>query len=154
VLVPVLVLLGLVVAAAGSLGAPLVPTVAAVEGVSLSSAQWTLTITLLVGTVATPVLGRLDDGPRRRQVILAALVVVLAGSLLTAVPQGFASLLAGRGLQGAGLGLTSLAIATARDHLEGHRARSAISLLSVTTVAGIGLGYPLAGLATEWLGGA
>jgi len=71
VLLPVLVFLGMVVAVVSSLGAPLVPTVAADYGVSLSSAQWSLTITLLAGAISTPVLGRLGDGPRRRQVILA-----------------------------------------------------------------------------------
>lgn len=61
-LVPVLVFLGMVVAVISSLGAPLVPTIAAVHHVSLSDAQWSLTITLLVGAVATPTMGRLGDG--------------------------------------------------------------------------------------------
>src|SRR2546423_8540056 len=151
-LVPVLVYLGLVVAAIGGLGTPLIPTVARVEHVSLAAAQWTLTLPLIVGAVTTPVLGRLGDGPRRRAVVIGALVVGVAGGVLTALPLGFAALLAGRGLQGTGLGLTSLAIAIARDQLAGERSRSAVALLSITTVAGIGLGYPLAGLATEYLG--
>ncbi|MFL6072663.1 MAG: MFS transporter [Mycobacteriales bacterium] len=151
-LVPVLVLLGLAVAAIGGLGAPLIPTVARVEHVSLAAAQWTLTIPLIVGAVTTPLLGRLGDGPRRRAVVIGTLAVGVAGGVLTALPLGFAALLTGRGLQGTGLGLTSLAIAIARDHLEGERSRSAVALLSITTVAGVGLGYPLAGVATEYLG--
>ncbi len=148
-LVPVLVFLGLVVAAIGSLGAPLVPTVAAVDGVSIGAAQWTLTITLLVGAIATPVLGRLGDGARRREVILAAVATVLAGSVLCALPLGFGYLLAGRALQGFGLGLVPLAIATARDNLRGERAGSAIALLSITSAAGIGLGYPVTALIAQ-----
>ena len=73
----------------------------------------------------------------------------MAGCVLAALPLGFAALLVGRALQGIGLGLVPLAIAVARDALPADRARSAIALLSVTTVAGIGLGYPLAGLVTE-----
>lgn len=76
-LVPVLVSLGMLVAVVSSLGAPLVPTIAAEEHVSLNDAQWSLTVTLLVGAVTTPVMGRLGDGPRRRPVILGALVAVL-----------------------------------------------------------------------------
>ncbi|HEY0807650.1 MAG TPA: MFS transporter [Pseudonocardiaceae bacterium] len=151
-LVPVLVFVGLVVAAVGSLGAPLVPTVAVADHVSLAAAQWTLTITLLAGAVATPVLGRLGDGPRRRQVVLGALVVVLAGSVVTALPLGFGALLVGRAAQGAGLGLTSLAIAIARDALPAQRIGPAVSVLSITTVAGIGLGYPLVGVLTVYFG--
>lgn len=151
-LVPVLVFLGTVVAVISSLGAPLVPTIADVDHVSLTDAQWSLTITLLVGSVATPVMGRLGDGPHRRRVVLGALAMVLAGSVLAALPLGFGFLVAGRGLQGVGLGLIPLAIATARDVLPPERSRPAVALLSITTVAGVGLGYPLTGLITESMG--
>ncbi|MDH6135627.1 putative MFS family arabinose efflux permease [Kitasatospora sp. MAA4] len=151
-LVPVLVFLGTVVAVISSLGAPLVPTIAAVDHVSLSDAQWSLTITLLVGAVATPTMGRLGDGPHRRQVIIGAAAAVLAGSVLAALPLGFGFLVIGRGLQGVGLGLTPLAIATARDALSEERARPAVALLSITTVAGVGLGYPLTGLIAQSFG--
>jgi len=151
-LVPVLVFLGMVVAVISSLGAPLVPTIAAADHVSLSDAQWSLTITLLVGAVATPTLGRLGDGPHRRRVILGATAVVMLGSVLAALPLGFGFLVAGRGLQGVGLGLVPLAIATARDALPAERSRPAVALLSITTVAGVGLGYPLTGLIAQSLG--
>src|SRR5215475_13552146 len=104
-LVPTLVFVGLVVSAVGSLGAPLIPTVARDTGVSGAAAQWTLTSTLLVGAVATPLLGRLGDGPHRRRVVLTVLAIVLAGSVLTVLPLGFGGLLVGRCLQGVGLGL-------------------------------------------------
>lgn len=133
----------MLVAVVSSLGAPLVPTIAAEEHVSLTDVQWSLTVTLLVGAVVTPVMGRLGDGPRRRAVILGALAAVLAGCALAALPLGFGWLLAGRALQGLGLGLTPLAIATARDALPPERSRPAVAMLSVTTVAGVGLGYPV-----------
>jgi hypothetical protein len=53
-----LMFIALVVAVVGSLGAPLITSVAATYGVGLAAAQWTLTITLLSGAIATPVLGR------------------------------------------------------------------------------------------------
>jgi len=151
-LVPVLVFLGMVVAVVSSLGAPLVPTIAASYGVSLSSAQWSLTITLLAGAVSTPVLGRLGDGPRRRGVVLGALGLIVLGSALAALPTTFAVLLVGRALQGIGLGLTPLAMAVARDHLPAEKSRAAVATLSITTVAGVGLGYPLTALVAQHLG--
>jgi MFS family permease len=151
-LVPTLVFVGLVVAAVGSLGAPLIPTVARATGVSGAAAQWTLTSTLLVGAVATPLLGRLGDGPHRRRVVLSVLAIVLAGSVLTVLPLGFGGLLVGRCLQGVGLGLTSLVIAIARDAFTGARAASVIGLLAVTSIAGIGIGYPIAGALTLYIG--
>ena len=85
-LVPSLLFIALVVAAVGSLGAPLVTSVATTFHVSLDSAQWTLTITLLSGAIATPFLGRLGAGPHRRGTILATLGIVVAGSALTVFP--------------------------------------------------------------------
>ena len=151
-LAPVLIFVGAVVAVISSLGAPLIPAIAATMSTTLPTAQWALTVTLLVGAVATPVIGRLGDGPRRRTVVLVVLAVVTLGGLLAALPLDLVWLIVGRGLQGFGLGLTPLAIATARESLEGERSRSTITALSLTVVAGVGFGYPLAGLIAE-LGG-
>ena len=151
-IVPVLLFLGTVVAVISSLGAPLVPALASTLDVSLASAQWALTVTLLVGAVATPVVGRLGDGPHRRRVVLVVLGVVTLGGALAALPFGLGWVIAGRGLQGVGLGLTPLAIAAAREILTGPRRAGTIAALSITVVAGVGLGYPVAGLIAE-LGG-
>ena len=107
---------------------------------------------LLSGAVTTPVLGRLGSGPRRRGVVLVTLGIVVAGSLLTVLPLPFAVLLVGRAAQGAGLGLVSLMMAIARDHLDERRAVSTIAFLSVASTAGIGIGYPLAGWLTDLAG--
>jgi MFS family permease len=148
-LVPVLIFIGTVVAVISSLGAPLVPAIAASTGAALPHAQWALTITLLVGAVATPVVGRLGDGPNRRTVVLSVLGLVTLGGVLAALPLGLGWLIAGRALQGFGLGLTPVAIAIARTALVGERSRSTVAALSVTVAAGLGLGYPTAGLIAE-----
>ncbi|HEY3558529.1 MAG TPA: hypothetical protein VGL05_13750, partial [Kribbella sp.] len=81
-----LVFVGLAGAVIGSLGAPLITAVAQTYDVSLAASQWTLTIALLAGAVATPVFGRLGAGPRRRTVVLGMLGVEVIGSLLTVLP--------------------------------------------------------------------
>ena len=151
-LVASLLFIALVVAAVGSLGAPLITSVAATFRVSLDSAQWTQTITLLSGAIVTPILGRMGAGPRRRGTILATLAVVVLGSALTVLPLSFVWLLVGRAAQGVGLGLTALMMGVARDHLPENRGASTIALVSVASTIGIGVGYPLAGLLTD-LGG-
>src|SRR4051794_3190376 len=151
-LVPALMFIALVVAAVASLGTPLITSVATSFHVSLGSAQWTLTIALLSGAVATPVLGRLGAGPHRRATILATLGVVVAGSALTVLPLPFAWLLVGRAAQGVGLGLTALMMGVARDHLPEQRSAATIALISVVSIIGAGVGYPLAALLAEFGG--
>lgn len=151
-IVPGLVFIGMIVAIVSSLGAPLIPTIAETDHIPLTDAQWSLTVTFLVSALATPVMGRLGDGPHRRRVIIGSLATVTVGAVLAALPLGFGFLLAGRGLQGVGLGLTPLGIAVVRDALPAERARSAAAILSVTTVAGVGLGYPLTGLVAQYGG--
>ncbi len=148
-MLPGLTLACLVVAVISSLGAPLIPVIALAEHVSLAEAQWSLTITLLVASVAAPVLGRLGDGPDRRRVFLFALSALTLGGVLAALPLGFGPFLLGRGLQGLGVGLTPLAIATARDNLSPERMRAGVAMLSTTAAVGVGLGYPITGLLAE-----
>lgn len=146
VFVPVLVGMTLVVATISSLGAPLLPSVASSLDVSLSSAQWSLTAALLAGAVGAPILGRLGDGPHRRPAILAALAIVTVGGVVAWAARTLPLLIAGRVMQGVGLGLAPIAMAAARDHLPPPRVGPVIGLLSVSAAAGIGAGYPLSGL--------
>ncbi|WP_329455041.1 MFS transporter [Streptomyces sp. NBC_01497] len=151
-LVPGLVFMGMVVAVVSSLGAPLIPTIAQTDHISVNDAQWALTVTFLMAAVATPLTGRLGDGPHRRRVIIVSLVAVTLGAVLAALPLGFTFLLVGRAMQGIGLGLTPLGITAVRDALPVERSRPAAAVLSVTTVAGVGLGYPITGLVAQFGG--
>jgi MFS family permease len=147
-----LVVAALVVSVVSTLGASLIPTISHDQHVSLASAQWVLTVTLLVGAVATPVLGRIGDGPLRRQTLVATLGVVCLGSAVAALSgDRFWQLLLGRGLQGVGYATVPLTIAIAREVLAGDAARKTIAVLSVTVAVGAGLGYPVTGLIAQQL---
>ncbi|WP_300404107.1 MFS transporter [Nocardioides sp.] len=147
-----LALVTTVAAVVSSLGAPLVPSIAEQYDVSVTAAQWALTSTLLAGAVATPVLGRLGSGRRRRPAVLAGIAVVLLGTLLAALPLGYLPLVLGRALQGVGLALVPLVLAIARDAYRGVEQTRVLALLSVTTVAGAGLGYPVTSLIAAYAG--
>lgn len=147
-----LVAIALLAAVVGSVGAPLITPVATGMHVSLDAAQWTLTVALLTGAIAGPVLGRLGSGPHRRTTILAALIVVCVGGALTTAPLPFAALLVGRALQGFGLGATALLMSVARDRLPAARSASTIAAISVASTVAIGVGYPLIGLLDQIAG--
>ena len=129
-----------------SLGMLLVPSVASEFGVPVSTAQWMLTINLLVGAVATPIMGRLADGPHPRRLLLISLSVIVVGSVVASIAPTFTVFLIGRALQGLLYGTVPVTIALARRHLTYTESQPAISTLSVTVSVGLGLGYPLTGI--------
>ncbi|MCI0142630.1 MFS transporter [Arthrobacter bambusae] len=129
-----------------SLGMLLVPSISREMDVSVSAAQWMLTLNLMVGAVATPVMGRLSDGPHKKRLLLSALSIILVGSMLAATAQNFTVFLIGRGLQGLTYGIVPVTISLARRYLPKEHVQSSISSLSVTVSSGLGVGYPLTGI--------
>lgn len=145
-LLPALVYAALSTAIVSSLGMLLVPTISREMEVSVSTAQWMLTINLLVGAIATPVMGRLSDGPHKKRLLLWSLTIILIGSVVAATAPNFTVFLIGRALQGLTYGIVPVTIALARRYVAAEKVQFAISSLSVTVATGIGIGYPLTGI--------
>lgn len=145
-LVPALIYAALSTAVVSSLGMLLVPSIAAEMDVTVSTAQWMLTINLLVGAVATPVLGRLSDGPYKKRLLLCSLAVIFVGSVLAAVAPNFTVFLIGRAFQGLTYAIVPVTIALARRYVPREKVQVSISSLSVTVATGLGVGYPLTGV--------
>ncbi|MEX0158730.1 MFS transporter [Microbacterium sp. LMI11-1-1.1] len=150
-LVPALTYAALSTAVVSSLGMLLVPSVSLEMNVTIGTAQWMLTINLLVGAIATPIMGRFGDGPGKRRLLLWALSIILAGSVLAALAPTFELFLVGRALQGLTYGIVPIAISLARRYVAPARAQIAISGLSVSVATGLGIGYPLTGVIAGFL---
>ncbi|UUU25810.1 MFS transporter [Streptomyces sp. DSM 40750] len=148
---PLLIYCALSTTMVSSLGALLIPSIARAHHVPVSSAQWMLTVTLLVGAVSTPVLGRLADGHHSRWALVGVLVLTLSGSLLAAIADTFSQLLIGRALQGPACGMLPMTIALAHRHLAPAKVTDGITALTVTAATGAGLSFPLTGLIAEYL---
>ncbi len=145
-LIPALVYAALSTAVVSSLGMLLVPTISQEMDVPVSTAQWMLTVNLLVGAIATPVMGRLSDGPHKKRLLLVALSIILLGSVVAAMAPNFTVFLIGRALQGLSYGIVPVTIALARRYVPADRVQFSISSLSVTVSTGMGIGYPLTGI--------
>lgn len=152
VLAPVLVSMAWVASIVSSLGAPLIPTIAHRFHESLSTAQWSLTVALLSGAIGSPIMGRLGDGRYRKQTAVRGLVIVASGCTLAGAAVNMPMLLIGRTMQGIGVGLVPLAMATARDEMPTAKVAPTVSILSVAAAAGVGAGYPISGLIAEMWG--
>lgn len=145
-LLPVLVYAALTSSVVSSLGMLLVPTISDELNVEVSTGQWMLTVNLLVGAIATPIMGRLSDGRHPKRLLLSSLAIILVGSIVAATAANFAVFLLGRALQGLSYGIVPVTIALARRYLTAEKAKHGISSLSVTVATGLGVGYPLTGI--------
>jgi len=114
---------------------------------------WIATGFLIASTVAAPIIGALADLRGRRQALLLANGLFVAGSVLCALAPSLAVLVAGRILQGAGAGgLMALPFVIITDRVPMAR-RPAFSAYISTVFAVAGLAGPLAGgLLAETLG--
>ncbi|PJJ45367.1 MFS transporter [Glutamicibacter mysorens] len=125
---------------------PSLPSFSEDLGVSAEDASWLVTITLLAGAVGTPVLSRMADMYGRRRLLLAALGLLVAGSLTAAVGPGFGWVLAGRALQGCASSIVPIGISLLRDIMPAGRAGTAIAVMSATIGLGSTTGLLLSGI--------
>ena len=125
---------------------PILGVMARQLDVSLADISWTVTANLLAAAATTPLLGRLADLHTKKRVLLAVLVVVLAGSLLAAMTSSFALLIVARVLQGASFALYPIGVSILREELSPERLMSALAVLSAVLGFGGGMGLVIVGL--------
>jgi EmrB/QacA subfamily drug resistance transporter len=119
---------------------------------STSSVAWTLSAFLVISAVATPVLGRLGDMFGKRRMLVAALVLFCAGSIVAALAHSLAVIVIGRAVQGLGGGIFPLCFSIARDELPPDKRRSGIGMISAMVGLGGGGGLLLGGLLIDHVG--
>ncbi|OYO11468.1 MFS transporter [Enemella evansiae] len=147
----VLCLCGTAAALQQTILVPLLPQLPRLLGTTAANASWLVTVTLLSGAVATPVITRLADLHGKRRMLLTALAAMMIGAVVGSVFPTLIGAIVARALQGMGLALIPTAIATLRDELPPHRVSLGISLMSATMAIGAGLGMPLSGLIASQL---
>jgi MFS family permease len=130
----------------------LIPELPNILKVSATAASWAVTITILTGAVATPVVSRLADKVGKRRMIVISLVLMTIGSLLVALGGSFATVVVGRGLQGLVISTIPVGISIMRDELPREKVGFAVALMSATLGIGGAMGLPLSGLLYAHLG--
>lgn len=142
-LVAVLAIAGLCVSQMHTILIPIQAELPSLLGASRDAASWLVTGTLLASAVCTPIAGRLGDMYGKKPVALALMATVVVGSVIAAVAPNVELLIAGRVLQGLGIGVIPVGIAILRDELEPRHLGGAIALVSATLGVGGALGLPV-----------
>ena len=123
---------------------PIIPELPALLHSSTSDATWVLTATLLAAAVAAPITGRLGDMFGKRRIALALLFLMLLGSIVCATSDSIVPMIAGRALQGLGIGVVPLGISILRDAVRPQSLGRSVALVSATLGVGGAIGLPAA----------
>jgi EmrB/QacA subfamily drug resistance transporter len=142
---------GLAYALLQSLVAPALPEIQHSLHASESGVTWVLTAYLLSASVATPLLGRLGDIHGKERVLVAVLIALAIGTVISALATSLPLLVVGRVVQGAGGGVFPLAFGIIRDEFPRERVAGAIGLMSAILGIGAGAGIVLAGVIVDHL---
>ncbi|GAA2208827.1 MFS transporter [Nonomuraea monospora] len=148
-IVAVLAFAGIVVAIMQTVVIPLIPQLPRLLHATPTDAAWAITVTLLAGAVATPVVGRLGDMYGKRRMLLISLALLVTGSAVCGLSDTLAPMVTGRALQGAAFGVVALGISIMRDELPQERLGSATALMSASLGVGGALGLPASVLLAE-----
>jgi MFS family permease len=147
--VATLALCGTVVSLQQTLVLPLLPDFPRLLDTTVDNASWLVTVTLLTGAVSIPTITRLADMFGKKRMMVVALTVMVAGSMVGALSEAFAMVITARAMQGVGMALVPVGIAIMRDELPRDRVPLGVALMSATLAMGAGVGLPLSGLIAE-----
>lgn len=150
--IAILCLAGTVVSLQQTMVVPLLPDFPQILNTSAGNTSWLVTVTLLTGAVATPIISRLADMFGKRRMMVVAMVAMVIGSLIAAAGGNLVTLLVGRAFQGLAVSLIPVGISIMRDELPREKVASAVALMSATLGIGSALGLPMAGVIYEHLG--
>ncbi|WP_405694246.1 MFS transporter [Streptomyces sp. NBC_01185] len=132
--------------------APLLPDLAHHLGIGSAALNWVVSVQLLAAAVCVPLFGRLGDLHGHRRMLRIALALIAVGSVVVALAPDYATLLAGRVLQGPIAALLPLEIALVRDRLPVADARRAIARLVGALTVGAMAGGVVMGLVDSAFG--
>ncbi|NUS59275.1 MAG: MFS transporter [Streptomycetaceae bacterium] len=128
---------------------PVLSTIGARLHADAGDISWVLTANLLAAAVMTPLFGKTGDLYGKKRMLLVALGMILAGSLLAALTTSLPLLIIGRVLQGAWGGLFPVALGALRDELPPQKLTGAMAMVSGMIGIGGGIGLVLTGLLTN-----
>ncbi|MEV7848731.1 MFS transporter [Streptomyces cyaneofuscatus] len=148
-IVGILAFAGIVAALTQTLVVPLIAQLPTLFDTSASNASWVITATLLAAAVSTPVAGRLGDMYGKRRMLLVSLVPLILGSVVCALSSSVIPMIAGRGLQGLGMGVVPLGISLLRDVVPAQKLGPSIAIMSASMGVGGALGLPFAAAIAE-----
>jgi EmrB/QacA subfamily drug resistance transporter len=131
---------------------PALPTLQSEFKTTEAWASWILTIYLVVGTIATPIFGKLGDAFGKKKFLLVCMTLYTFGVTANGFAWNLQSLLGFRALQGMGMAMFPLAYAIIRDEFPPERVAMSTGVVSAMFGVGTAIGLVLGAWITDNFG--
>ena len=131
---------------------PGIPTIQNDFSITSSLASWITSIVLIVGSAASPILGKLGDNYGKKRILLVALAVYTFGVGIAGFSPNIYFLLLARAFQGVGFAMFPLALAIMTDVFPKEKLAGAQGLISGTALIGGAAGLVIGSYVVQNLG--
>lgn len=129
------------------------PVIASIFRISLTNLQWINNSFMLTATCITLIAGHFADQYGRRKIYLMGMAVFAIGSLLASIAVNPWMIVAGRSLQGMGIGVAfPMTLILLSESFPEHQRGMAMGLLSTFTGVSQAIGPTIGGIIVQWLG--
>lgn len=128
-----------------SLVSPALPIIQAELGATRAEVTWVMTGVLLTGPLVTPLISRLADIYDKRKLIMAIMLIVATGTLVSSLSASMQMLIIGQLLQGFGLSMVPLAVGIMKDTQPASVLKFSNSLMISAIYGSTALGMLIAG---------
>jgi len=151
-LILMMAILGLLTIFVETMLVPGLPKIAGDLAVGSSDLAWVLTAYTLAGAISIPIVGKMGEVWGRKRILLAIMIVYMAGLVGAAMSWNLLSLVVFRTVQGVGMGAVPLLMGMAKDVLPPRMVPVGIGLISAMIGVGAGLGLVIGGLMISLIG--
>ena len=131
---------------------PGIPTIQNDFRITSSLASWITSIVLIVGSAASPILGKLGDNYGKKRILLVALALYTFGVGIAGFSPNIFFLLLARAFQGVGFAMFPLALAIMTDVFPKEKLAGAQGLISGTALIGGAAGLVIGSYVVQNLG--
>ena len=131
---------------------PVLPTLQADFGTTTTWTAWTLTIYVVAGIVALPIIGKLGDVYGKKKLFIVGMSIFTISVALDGLAWNFPSFIIFRALSGFGLATFPLSYGLIRDLFPAHRVAPSLGILTASVGVGASIGQLMGGLLAQAFG--
>jgi len=131
---------------------PSLPTIAQDYNVNTATVSWVLTVYLISGVVANPIIGKLGDIYGKKRVLVYVMILYTIAVTFNGFAPNFGLFILFRTIQGIGLGMFPLAFSLIREEFPPHLVPRAQGIVSAMFGIGSAISLPIAATVAQDLG--